>query len=104
MIGGNKMNTKSQHTPEIKKKLDEIHIGYYLDSPPAIVDVNAPRALMQAIGEGWSQGIRWTVSQPLYAAAPELLEALKLLVAIYGDDDTTATDQAKNAVAKAEGK
>ena len=38
---------------------------------------------------------------PLHRAAPDLLAACELLVAIYGDDDTEATDQAKQAIAKA---
>jgi len=70
--------TKTKPMPQtppkfVAAKLREIRAGYFLDAPPVQVEVNAPRALMQTIGEGWSQGIAWMLRQPLYAAAPDLL-------------------------------
>ena len=47
----------------------------------------------------------WTseTNARLIAAAPELLEALQLLLSIWGDRQTEATDIAYEAVAKATG-
>lgn len=102
------MKTKqSAHTlPRfIQKKLKEIHEIYFLNDPPSLVEVNAPRALMQALGKGKSMGIRWAVKQPLYAAAPELLEAAKCW---FEDSDVSrmasgfTMDKLRAAIAKAE--
>lgn len=100
-----KTKRKQAHAPTrpnfIESKLQEIHNDYFLNDNPALVDVNAPRALMQSVGEGWAQGIRWVTAQPLYAAAPRLLAALENLVANPDADD--AIHEAVNAIAQARG-
>ena len=116
------VKTKTKHPPDlplqIKTKISEIHSRYFLDDAPELVAINAPRALMQTMGEGWSQGIRWVISLPLYAAAPDLLEALEIICRqlekgrSYAPGMATSRDfcmgdalnTARAAVAKAEGR
>ena len=70
---------KPTQTPGLEfahKQIAEISKSYFVDQAPANVEVNAPRALIQTVGEGQIQGIRWMLRQPLVKAAPELLAML----------------------------
>jgi hypothetical protein len=91
--------------------IEDVRIDSFLHEEPAIVDVNAPRALMQATGEGHLQGIGWMLRQPLYAAAPEGLTLAKIVADMKhlgGEDrrnqEIVAYELAKSIIAKAEGR
>lgn len=107
------MKTKNKPSAAPKPKFVEDHIREirkqaFLDSAPACVEVNGPRALIQCTGEGQLAGIGWVLRQPLYAASPDLLKTALALVAIldtaaqhrgHGGDD--AEDLATSAEADA---
>lgn len=83
------MKTKSpKRPPELKMPgfvadhIKDTRERGFLNSPPANVDVNAPRALIQCVSEGHLQGIGWMLGQTLYASAPKMLAALKEAAAV----------------------
>lgn len=71
----------SVSTPKfVLDKIASIRTGTFQDEKPALVDVNAPKALIQCTGNGQLQGIAWMLKQPLYATAPDVLSNLKEVV------------------------
>lgn len=102
------------HTPEapkfVKDHIQDVRVDAQLHREPALVDVNAPLALIQCTGEGHIQGIGWMLRQPLYAAAPDLLNAAReALAAVTDDGESAGPDWAyiervlRAAIAKATG-
>ena len=63
----------------VEDRIKEIRKDSFQDAECATIDINAPRALIQCEGHGQLVGIHWMLTQPLYAAAPDMLKALERL-------------------------
>jgi hypothetical protein len=99
----------------IEATKEKIRLETFQDERPANVLVNAPVALIQTSGRGMLTGMDMVLTHPVYAAAPEMYDALRWahdgFVRALGDCGLTGKEidghativAIRAAIAKAEG-